>query len=305
MQGRRRAGVREAARAIAVSCPHAGDFLNAVPMRKPVRVPTWAMRIAVWRRLGLPLHAPADGRRGRHNELMDNYGDVACNDGELGNAARHTELVSLLYDIMRSVFGANVDKEPSDHADYSPGYRPDLVAFADALCRAAEAWVGDVKLIDPFSSNGACVGYAGGYVSFGNTQPATTEKCLGLKARGAPTDRAFSPATGLGRVEAKDGDYSPALALGTVVEVLLFETMGGFGPGVERLLHCLADAVENRLSPEQYDLTTWSARNWMAYQSQRLSVRLHTAVAHQIRREMGSGLTDEVKPDKLDFIDAE
>ena len=35
--------------------PHAGDVLNAVPMRRDFRVPTWAMRIIVQRRLGLPL----------------------------------------------------------------------------------------------------------------------------------------------------------------------------------------------------------------------------------------------------------
>ena len=99
------------------------------------------------------------------------------------------------------------------------------------------------------------------------------------------------------------GDYEHALALGNIVSVLLFETFGGFGAGVEALLGNLAEAVDNRLTPEQYDLTTWSARNWMAYQSQRLSVRLHTAVAHQIRTEMGSGLLDTDKPDKMDYAD--
>ena len=31
----------------------------------------------------------------------------------------------------------------------------------------------------------------------------------------------------------------------------------------------------------QYDETTWSARTWMAFTTQRISVALHTAVAHE------------------------
>ena len=46
---------REAVRFIAASQPHAGDVLNAIPMRSEFRVPSWAMRVIVQRRLGLPL----------------------------------------------------------------------------------------------------------------------------------------------------------------------------------------------------------------------------------------------------------
>ena len=46
---------REAVRFIAVSQYQAGAFLNAVPSRRDFRIPTWALRIAVQRRLGLPL----------------------------------------------------------------------------------------------------------------------------------------------------------------------------------------------------------------------------------------------------------
>ena len=44
---------------ISVSQPHAGVWLNAVPSRKAFRINSWAMRIAVQRRLGLPLTAHA------------------------------------------------------------------------------------------------------------------------------------------------------------------------------------------------------------------------------------------------------
>ena len=46
---------REAVRFVAVSQDGAGAFLNAIPMRDDMRMETWAMRISVQRRLGLPL----------------------------------------------------------------------------------------------------------------------------------------------------------------------------------------------------------------------------------------------------------
>ena len=47
--------LREKVRFIAVSQPGAGNFLHAVPPRKPFQLQSWAMSIAVQRRLGLPL----------------------------------------------------------------------------------------------------------------------------------------------------------------------------------------------------------------------------------------------------------
>ncbi|EOD31307.1 hypothetical protein EMIHUDRAFT_232078 [Emiliania huxleyi CCMP1516] len=48
---------REAVRFVAASQDGAGAFLNAIPMRDDMRMETWAMRISVQRRLGLPLDA--------------------------------------------------------------------------------------------------------------------------------------------------------------------------------------------------------------------------------------------------------
>ena len=66
---------------------YAGAFLNAVPKQAAFRMPTWALRIALQRRLGLPLTAATaaaggggGGRRSRHGKLFDKYGDVATND---------------------------------------------------------------------------------------------------------------------------------------------------------------------------------------------------------------------------------
>ena len=39
----------------------------------------------------------------------------------------------------------------------------------------------------------------------------------------------------------------------------------------------LAMEVRNKLSHQQYDLTSWSARSWLSFQTQKLSVKLHLA----------------------------
>ena len=70
---------------------------------------------------------------------------------------------------------------------------------------------------------------------------------------------------------------------------LLFETTGGFSPEVCELLRDLAEVVENKLTPAQYDLTTWSARTWLSYQTQRLSIKLACEVGHQLYYEGGAG----------------
>eukprot|EP00966_Prymnesium_polylepis_P258187 5964041-Prymnesium_polylepis.1 len=78
-----------------------------------------------------------------------------------------------------------------------------------------------------------------------------------------------------------------AIEKGCDVRLLLFETFGGFGAGVLHLLKTLSSEVSNRLSHAQYDQTSWSARNWKTYQTQRLSVMLHRQAAGEIARELG------------------
>ena len=74
---------------ISVSQPHAGAWLNAVPSRKAFRINSWAMRIAVQRRLGLPLTAHAahgEEGRGKHGRPHDVMGDLAQNERRRGGA---------------------------------------------------------------------------------------------------------------------------------------------------------------------------------------------------------------------------
>ena len=49
----------------------------------------------------------------------------------------------------------------------------------------------------------------------------------------------------------------------------------------------LRDERNNRLNKQEYDLTTWSARNWKTFTVQKLSVALHRAVALEIGGAIG------------------
>ena len=57
------------------------------------------------------------------------------------------------------------------------------------------------------------------------------------------------------------------------------ETFDGFSPDVVTWLRYAAHAVHNKLSRTQYGETTWRARTWMPFQTQRLSACPHKAVA--------------------------
>ena len=67
------------------------------------------------------------------------------------------------------------------------------------------------------------------------------------------------------------------------------ETLGGFSPDVVALLKELAEERQNRLSTGEYmyDQTTWAARTWMSFTTQKLSVALHRAVAMEIGLALG------------------
>ena len=110
---------------------------------------------------------------------------------------------------------------------------------------------------------------------------------LGRLQRGEPTDAPFDRLTGRGYVSAKAADYAYALAAGLKVWVLGFEVFGGFGAETLELLSLAARHRNNKLSHAEYDLTSWSARSWFAYQIQLISVRLTKAVAWELASELG------------------
>ena len=94
--------------------------------------------------------------------------------------------------------------------------------------------------------------------------------------------------TGEGYVAPQEGQYTRAIAeTGADVFVLLFSTFGGFSPDVVALLRLAANARANRLTSTEYDETTWSARTWLSFSVQKLSVAVHRAAAGDISRALG------------------
>ena len=73
----------------------------------------------------------------------------------------------------------------------------------------------------------------------------------------------------------------------------LVETFGGFGPELLELLRGAAEFKMNKLSAAEYYETTWSARTWLTFAMQRISVAVHKAVAKELSDALGfSGAVD-------------
>ena len=97
----------------------------------------------------------------------------------------------------------------------------------------------------------------------------------------------WDPRTGTGTVEAVKGQYTDAEGK-CRVEALLFEEFGAMSAGVEELLMRVAEVAGRKLTWWQYDQTSWSAREWMPFALQRLSVQLWTALADEAQRAIGA-----------------
>ena len=275
-------GRREAARFIAVSQPYAGHFLNAVPSRGPFRLASWAMHIAVQRRLGLPLYA-ARGLEGARDP--DPLGDRASCNGEAGHAARHAALNRAVHETARDAWGSAARHEDPLYRGYSSSHRPDLTILYGL--GGSHHIIGEVKLFDALAATAAAVDRRGAYVAFGNTREKARAQVLGRAQLGALGDGAFNRYTGKGYVPPLEGDYGDARRKHHEVALLLFETLGGFSPETVQFLLRARDLQNNKLSSAQYRLTTWSARSWMNYQCQRLSIALHRACAFEISCALG------------------
>jgi hypothetical protein len=294
----RNVSLRDQVRFIAVSQPFAGAFLNAVPSRKPFRLPTWALRIAIQRRLGLPLSIATEERRNRKGQLLDVYGDVALNAPDTGFGSRHDALLAELVSVVRSVFGRRVVKEPRDHRSYNAGHRPDF-NVADGALDGGHI-IGELKLTDQMTAEATNIGRRGARVAFGNSRPDLRKQVLGRAERGAPQDGRFDTRTGRGYVSSHAGDYAEALRRQHTVLCLIFCTYGGFGPEAVKFINGLAKHVDNKLNSPQYEETTWSARSWVAFQTQKLSVKLHRAVSWQVGTEHGLGVCQRGMADPRD-----
>ena len=95
------------------------------------------------------------------------------------------------------------------------------------------------------------------------------------------------PSSGEGYISPQTADYVDAITKGHTVVPLLFETFGGFSPAAVRFFERMRDLVDNRLTHAQYEETTWSARSWMAFQTQKISVALQRAACLEIACDLG------------------
>ena len=136
----------------------------------------------------------------------------------------------------------------------------------------------------------------GCFVGFGCTEPGTRAAMYGLEQRGEKGDGNFRPGDGGGYVAPKKADYSHLLSRGdSDLQMLLFETLGGWSVPVVRLFNKMRDKVRDKLSKKQYDdEVSWTTRTWSSLMAQRMSVALHMAAAWEIARELSlAGAEDE------------
>ena len=84
------------------------------------------------------------------------------------------------------------------------------------------------------------------------------------------------------------GQYTRAADVhGCDVRALLFSTFGGWSPAVVALFEECAAERQNKLRKDEYDKTTWSARTWLTFKTQKVSVALHRAVALELANALG------------------
>ena len=100
--------------------------------------------------------------------------------------------------------------------------------------------------------------------------------------RGAPTSEVDPPSDTVPSYQATK------LAWASVTCVpLLVETFGGLSPALMHELWAAAEWRSNKLTSSEYDETTWSARTWLTFVAQRLSVAVQLSVAQEAAAALG------------------
>ena len=125
------------------------------------------------------------------------------------------------------------------------------------------------------------------YMNSGARRSATERDRARGEQRGQAGDERFNRRTGGGYVAEKLGDYSRAVEMGVTVVPLLMETFGGCAPRLMEALLAAAEWRANKLTSSEYDETTWSARTWLSFVSQRISVAAQLAAAQEVAEALG------------------
>ena len=97
-----------------------------------MKMETWAMRITVQRRLGLPLdvacQAVEAGKKAPNGKPHEELGDAAMVNPRAKHATRHKYLLKRLVKTLRSAWGMLIEMEPTAHLSYSNPKQPDVAA---------------------------------------------------------------------------------------------------------------------------------------------------------------------------------
>ena len=83
------------------------------------------------------------------------------------------------------------------------------------------------------------------------------------------------------------GGFGLAKALNTKAARNTAPTVYGRRDAEASALQWAADWRQNKLTSSEYDETTWSARTWLSFVSQRLSVATQLAAAQEVAEALG------------------
>ena len=147
----------------------------------------------------------------------------------------------------------------------------------------------DLKVLCPVGSVAGEVAQRGAFVAMGNTSEEAAALVRGRLQRGVESDGTFKRVNGTGYVAPKDGAYkrAQAQACGVDVSEWLVETFGGMSPALYDALREASDWRANKLTSSEYDETTWSARTWMTFVAQRISVAVQLSSAQEVAEALG------------------
>ena len=260
---------------ICASQPHAGDFLHCIPTNPQTTIPTEHMECILQRRLGLPLFPPPPPPHDRFGDSLQN---------ECNHVTRHDIPKERWWEMLVETYGSEYTIcDPADESamEYSPTHIPDVGVLYHS--NDGKHLLGDTKVVNPFTSafkTQVHIARAAA-VAFANTGESMKELVLGRKAISKPpgTNKRFNRQRYDGSKVAVVGDYRGATALGHTVVPIVMEVFGGWGPDACKLFRQVARCHRDLLDPSR---TSWAARSFSSYHSQRISVAIHYSAAAEI-----------------------